>query len=243
MNQTVLSLLKASHTLRSSHLEPPEQPMARNACFMAFLGHFWPPWRTWGQFQWVQMAPTDHPGCIPPRSNQDPLKSSHLETPEPLMAINARFMAFLGHFWPPWRPPGQFRWVQMAPTDHPGCIPPRSNQDPLRSSHLEPPEPLRAMNARFMAFLGHFWPPWRSLGQFRWVQMALTNHPGCIPPRSNQVPLRSSHLETPEPLMAINACFMAFLGLFWPPWRPQGQFWWVQMAPTNHPGCIPPRSN
>ena len=181
-----LSSQKASHTLRSSYLEPPEQPMARNACFMAFLGHFWPPWRTWGQFQWVQMAPTDHPGCIPPRSNQDPLKSSHLEPPEPLMAINARFMAFLGHFWPPWRPPGQFRWVQMAPTDHPGCIPPRSNQDPLRSSHLEPPEPLRAMNARFMAFLGHFWPPWRSLGQFRWVQMALTNHPGCIPPRSNQ---------------------------------------------------------
>ena len=85
MNQTVLSLLKASHTLRSSHLEPPEQPMARNACFMAFLGHFWPPWRTWGQFQWVQMAPTDHPECIPPRSNQDPLKSSHLEPPEPLM--------------------------------------------------------------------------------------------------------------------------------------------------------------
>ena len=153
------------------------------------------------------------------------------------------FYGILGHFWPPWRPPGQLRWVQMAPTDHPGCIPPRSNQDPLRSSHLEPPEPLRAMNARFMAFLGHFWPPWRSLGQFRWVQMALTNHPGCIPPRSNQVPLRSSHLETPEPLMAINACFMAFLGLFWPPWKPQGQFWWVQMAPTKHPGCIPPRSN
>ena len=106
MNQTVLSLLKASHTLRSSHLEPPEQPMARNACFMAFWGHFWPQWRTWGQFQWVQMAPTDHPGCIPPRSNQYPLRSSHLEPPEPLMAINGRFMAFLGHFWPPWRPPG-----------------------------------------------------------------------------------------------------------------------------------------
>merc|ERR1712218_445336 len=98
MNQTVLSLLKASHTLRSSHLEPPEQPMARNARFMAFLGHFCPPWRPPGQLRWVQMAPTDHPGCIPPRSNQDPLRSSHLEPPEPLRAMNARFMAFLGHF-------------------------------------------------------------------------------------------------------------------------------------------------
>ena len=72
--------------------------------------HFWsisePPGGPWGQFWCVQMAPTDHLRCIPPRSNQDPLRSSHLEPPEPLMAINARFMAFLGHFWPPWRPPG-----------------------------------------------------------------------------------------------------------------------------------------
>ena len=77
---------------------------------MDVLWHFWaifnPPGGPRGQFWWVQMAPSDHPGCIPPRSNQYPLRSSHLEPPEPLMAINARFMAFLGHFWPPWRPPG-----------------------------------------------------------------------------------------------------------------------------------------
>ena len=55
-------------------------------------------------------------------------------------------------------PRGQFQWVQMAPTDHSGCIPPRSNQYPLRSSHLEPPEPPMAINARFMAFSGSLWP-------------------------------------------------------------------------------------
>ena len=60
--------------------------------------------------------------------NWSPTHSTGPQTPEPLMAINARFMAFLGHFWPPWGPLGQFWWVQMAPTDHPGCIPPRSNQ-------------------------------------------------------------------------------------------------------------------
>ena len=32
----------------------------------------------------------------------------------------------------------KFRWVQMSPTDHPGCIPPISNRDPLISSHLGP---------------------------------------------------------------------------------------------------------
>ena len=32
----------------------------------------------------------------------------------------------------------KFRWVQMSPTDHSGCIPPISNRDPLISSHLGP---------------------------------------------------------------------------------------------------------
>ena len=64
------------------------------------------------------------------------------------MAQKCHKMRIYGHKW--------LRWVQMAPTDHPGCIPPRSNQDPLRSSHFEPTEPLIAINVRFMAFLGHF---------------------------------------------------------------------------------------
>ena len=46
--------------------------------------HFWsisePPGGPWGQFWCVQMAPTDHLRCIPPRSNQDPLRSSHLDS-------------------------------------------------------------------------------------------------------------------------------------------------------------------
>ena len=29
---------------------------------------------------------------------------------------------------------------------------------------------------------------------------------------------------------------------FWPPRKPPGHFWWVQMTPTDHPGCIPTRS-
>ena len=41
-------------------------------------------------------------------------------------------MRVLWHFWdisdPPGGPRGQIRWVQIAPTDHPWCIPPRSNQ-------------------------------------------------------------------------------------------------------------------
>ena len=46
------------------------------------------------------------------------------------------------HVWAIFDPPGgpwsQFRWVQMAPTDHPGCIQQKSNQDPLRSSRYGP---------------------------------------------------------------------------------------------------------
>merc|ERR1712218_302400 len=64
------------------------------------------------------------------------------------MAKKCHKMPIYGHKW--------LRWVQMAPTDHPGCIPPRSNQYPLRSSHLEPPEPLMAINGRFMAFFVDF---------------------------------------------------------------------------------------
>ena len=78
---------------------------ARIDQFMAFWGHFWPQWRTWGQFQWVQMAPTDHPGCIPPRSNQDLLRSSHLEPPKPL-AQKCHKTGISGH--------RLLRWLQMA---------------------------------------------------------------------------------------------------------------------------------
>ena len=58
------------------------------------------------------------------------------------------FYGIFGPFLPPLEAPRQFQWVQMAPTDHPGCIPPRSNQDLLRSSHLEPPKLLMAINDR-----------------------------------------------------------------------------------------------
>ena len=64
------------------------------------------------------------------------------------MAKKCHKMPIYGHKW--------LRWVQMGPTDHPGCIPPRSNQYPLRSSHLEPPEPLMAINGRFLAFFVDF---------------------------------------------------------------------------------------
>ena len=38
------NILDVSHQdpLRSSHLEPPEPPMTRNACFMVFPGSLWP---------------------------------------------------------------------------------------------------------------------------------------------------------------------------------------------------------
>ena len=40
---------------------------------------------------------------------------------------------------------------------------------------------------------------------------------------------------------------MRILWHFWAisdrPGGPRGQFWWVQIAPTDHPWCIPPRSN
>ena len=45
----------------------------------------------------------------------------------------------------------------VASTDHTGCIPPRSNQYSLRSSHFEPPEPLIEMPVlwHFRAVYGH----------------------------------------------------------------------------------------
>ena len=104
------------------------------------------------------MTPQDHSGCIPPRSIQDPLRSSHLEPPGlPIARMDHFYGIFCAISDPPW---GQFWWVQMVPSDHSGCIPPSSNQYPLRSIHLEPPEPPKARNALFMAFLN---PPWRTL--------------------------------------------------------------------------------
>ena len=125
---------------------------------MHILWHFWAisdphegPGGNFSGSKWPQRTILDV-------SHPDPLKSSHLEPTEPLMAINGRLWYFLAISDPRGGPRGQFQWVQMAPTDHPGCIPPRSNQYPLRSSHLEPPEPLMAINGRFMAFSGSLWP-------------------------------------------------------------------------------------
>ena len=56
---------------------------------------------------------------------------------------------------PPRGPRDQFRWVQVAPTYHPECIPPRSDQDPLRSCHL--------------GHRSHLWPEMPILWHFRAV--------------------------------------------------------------------------
>ena len=67
-----------------------------------------------------------------------------------LVVLNGWTSVDLGWIW--------LRYIQnglFAPTDHPGCIPPRSNQDPLRSSHLEPPRPEMPVLWHFRASYGH----------------------------------------------------------------------------------------
>ena len=116
-----------------------------NLCnrFLPGLWHFvpcWTPQAPQWQFWCAQMVPTDHPGCVPHKSNriQDSERFSHLDHPMPLVARFAWFMVFLGHFWPLRTPHWQFWWVQNVLTDHPVCVPSISSWDFLRSNQLVP---------------------------------------------------------------------------------------------------------
>ena len=109
------------------------------------LGLFWTPGDNFGGSKWHQQTILDVSHQDPTKIHWDPSLWSHL-WPE---------MPGLWHFWAisdsPRDPRGQFWWVQLAQTDYPGCISPRS-------IHLEPPEPTMSRNACFMAFLGSLWP-------------------------------------------------------------------------------------
>ena len=106
-------------------------------------------------FFWVQMVPTNHAGCVPPRSTDIRPFGATRATYGKKYLIYDIFGPFPN---PPHGPLWQFWWVQMAPTDHPGCIPPRSNRDPLRSIHLEPPGPGMASYIPYMTFWTIFRP-------------------------------------------------------------------------------------
>ena len=82
-------------------------------------------------------------------------KSIIVASPEPPMARNAHFMAFLGHFCPPWRPPGAISVGPNGPNRPPWMYP---TQIQPRSTEIQPFGATGATYGHKCAFYGIFGP-------------------------------------------------------------------------------------
>ena len=130
----------------------------------------------------------------------------------------------------------------MAPKGHPGCIPTRPNRDQLRSSHCEPPEPPMARNTCFYGISGPFLiplgaPGGNSVGT-KWHQQIILDVFHQDRTKIHCDPVIWSYRSHLWPEMPVLWHFRAISDT---PGGPTGQFWRVQMAPTDQPGCIPTR--
>ena len=149
-----------------------------------------PPQAPWWQFWWAQTVLTDHPGCVPPKSSQNSLRSSPFT------------WTHQGRFWPDLWDLGPVLTHQHPHANFGGS---KWYQQTTRMwAHLDP--------AKSRA------PHWQFLWDQRvpsWYLLVLpTDHSACVPPRSSWDPLRSNHLE--------------------PKWMVQNGPKWPQIAQNHH---------
>ena len=145
-------------------------------------------------------------------------QGSHQICLRPKKAVFGRFGSF-------WGPSGTPRWPSLAPKTIPihywGCALTCSTLVSLCSISLEPPDPLMAQKGRF----GPFWTLWGPSGTPIWPSLnrktVPIHHWGCALTCSTLVPLCSTSLEPPDPLMAKK-------GRFW-------LFWTLLGGPLAHP--------
>ena len=129
-----------------------------------------------------------------------------------------------------WGPSGTPRWPSLAPKTIPihywGCALTCSTLVSLCSISLEPPDPLMAQKGRF----GPFWTLWGPSGTPIWPSLnrktVPIHHWGCALTCSTLVPLCSTSLEPPDPLMAQKGRFWQF----WTLWGPSGAPIWPSLT-------------
>ena len=121
-------------------------------------------------------------------------------------------------FWILWELSGTPGWPSLTrktvPIHHWGCAVTCSTLVSLCSTSLERPDPLMAQKGRFWPF----WTLWGPSGAPIWPsltrEMVSMHHQGCALTCSTLVPLCSTSLEPPDPLMAEKGRFWLFWTLF-----------------------------